>query len=208
MKTSFKLFLKESVKANFENIDSVMDLLDDEFTFSRKDKDSFTYVLNDEHVYNGSLSEDRLKKLQGYFDDSVFISYFPKLDAIQIFKAFKCTIIGKGESIIKLEDHDKFLNDSLKFAKQNHIHITDDSLYCDSEVADKLNRTEEILAVGHGEFDGIVILVASDNATWGAGGHLMPIDDFNRFSLGDDFYLRIDESEPDRIKRFKYLGTK
>lgn len=198
MKT-FKQFLIES--RGFDQIQTAMELFDDEIVFIRKTKNTVEYEMTDE--YWASFDNAKLKKLQSYFGDDVFILK-TAAGGLIFRRSLAARVVGKRENVNTLDQHVKFHEDVLDFIEHKDWHITEKELYADREVADKLNVTDEIFFLTD---DGILIL--SGATSWQAvNSHLVTYKEYNKLEVGDVVYLLFDESESDRIKRFKYLGTK
>ena len=206
MGTTFKQFLVES--RGFDKVETVMELFEDEIKFVRKTKHYYEYEMTDQ--YWKSFTDEKLKKLQSYFGDDVFVYYFDKTGMLRFIKCEKALIVGQKTDIMKLEDHDEFLADTIKYVEEQNLKMDNSTLYCDRGVADRLNVTDEILfLVETGESAGYLVL--SGATSWNSSGtisHMLLYRQYNSVKVGDTVFLFFDEDEDDRIKRFKYLGTK
>lgn len=202
MRTSFKQFLVES--RGFDKVEMVMELFEDEIKFIRKTKFYYDYEMSDQ--YWKSFTEEKLKKLQSYFGDDVFICYYEKTGELRFIKSIRAVVVGQQTDVKTLDDHEKFLADTIKYVESQNLTIHEKELYCDREVADRLNVTDEILMLTD---DGILVL--SGATTWNTSGsvsNLLLYRQYNSIKVDDVVFLFFDETESDRIKRFKYLGTK
>lgn len=199
MKT-FKQFLIES--RGFDQIEVAMEVFEDEIRFVRKGKGFVEYEMTE--GYWKAFTEEKFKKLQSYFGDDVYISYFEKTGILKFYKAVGARVAGIQRDVHKLGEHDVFYKEVLNFIESKGWRIVEKELYADSEVADKLNVWDEIFFLTD---DGILVL--SGATSWAFGKeHLVSYENFNKLAVGDVVYLFFDEGESDRIKRFKYLGTK
>ena len=199
MKLSFKQFLIES--RGFDQIQTAMQLFDDEIVFIRKTKNTVEYEMTDE--YWASFDDAKLKKLQSYFGDDVFILK-TAAGGLVFRRSIAARVVGKRKNVRTLDDHVKFHEDTLDFIEQKQWHIEEKELYADREVADRINAIDEIFFLTN---DGVLVL--SGGTSWGVGKeHLVQYKEYSKLEVGDVVYLLFDEEESDRIKRFKYLGTK
>lgn len=179
-----------------------MEVFEDEIRFVRKGKGFVEYEMIED--YWKAFTEDKLKKLQSYFGDDVYILYFGKTGMLKFYKAIAARVAGKYMDVKYIEDHVKAHEEVLDFIEHKDWHIAEKELYCDREVADKLNVTDEIFFLTD---DGILVL--SGATSWqSTNTHLIIYKEYNKLEVGDVVYLFFDEKESDRIKRFKYLGTK
>ncbi len=199
MKT-FKQFLTES--RSFDKVEAAMELFDDDIKFVRRDKGVVVYEMTE--PYWKSFTEEKLKKLQSYFGDDVFILYGAKTGHLMIYKAVRAEVVGLRFGVNTLDMHDQFLEDTLDYIERRDMHIAEKELYCDREVADQINVTDEVLFLTD---DGILVL--SGGTSWNTSlSNLIVYKEFNDLIVSDIVFLFFDEEASDRIKRFKYLGTK
>ena len=201
MKLSFKQFLTESQP--FNHVETAMELFDDEIRFEWRGKGFIEYSLTTE--YWNKFTEEKLKKLQSYFGDDVYLSYSHATGHIKIYKAIAARVAGKYLGVAYIEDHVKAHEEVLDFIEQKGWHITEKELYCDREVANKINVTDEIFFLTD---DGLLVLSGATSWSQTLMPHLITYKEFNKLEVGDIVYLFFDEEESNRIKRFKYLGTK